>query len=101
MKKIDMHSRRLVLAAALSVICAPLLHASGEALTKEQMKQFLVTAKVTKSSQSKKGITNPFRLTLSDGSVTHDGSFQSVDEHKARMEFGDGHIELDFADSYK
>src|SRR6267143_4654127 len=101
MKDLEIHFRRSVLAAALCVICIPLLHASGEALTKEQMKQFLLTAKVTKSSQSKKGITNPFRLTLSDGGVTHDGSFQSIDEHKARMEFGDGHVELDFADSYK
>src|SRR6267143_4527993 len=101
MKNLEIHFRRSVLAAALCVICVPLLHASGEALTKEQMKQFLLTAKVTKSSQGKKGITNPFRLTLSDGGVTHDGSFQSVDEHKARMEFDDGHVELDFADSYK
>src|SRR6266446_2838628 len=101
MKNLDMHTRRLVLAAALSVICAPLLKTSGEALTREQMKQFLLTAKVTNSSQSKKGITNPFRLTLTDGAVTHDGSFQSVDEHKTRMEFDDGHIELDFVDSYK
>jgi hypothetical protein len=65
------------------------------------MKQFLLNAKVVNSRQSTKGITNPWRLTLSDGSVTHDGSFQSVDEHKTKMEFDDGHVELDFVDSYK
>jgi len=65
------------------------------------MKDFLVKAQVTKSTQSKKGITNPYHLTLSDGTTTHDASFQSVDEHKQRMEFDDGHVELDFVDSYK
>src|SRR6266850_4466736 len=101
MKNFDIHFRRLVLATVLCLISVPLLNASGEELTKEQMKQFLLSAKVTKSTQSKKGITNPWHLTLNDGAATHDGSFQSVDEHKARMEFGDGHVELDFADSYK
>jgi len=101
MKKFDIRFRGQVLAAALCLICVPVINASGEALTKEQMKQFLLGAKVTNSSQSKKGITNPWRLTLTDGAVTHDGSFQSVDEHKTRMEFDDGHVELDFVDSYK
>ena len=65
------------------------------------MKQFLLNARVVNSRQSSKGITNPWRLTLSDGTVTHEASFQSVDEHKTKMEFDDGHIELDFVDSYK
>jgi hypothetical protein len=69
-------------------------------LTKDQIKQFLLTAKVVKSVQSKKGITNPWRLTLTDGTVTHDGSFQSVDEHKPSVEFASG-TELNFVDSYK
>ena len=89
MKNCNIHFRRLVLAAALCLMLGPLLNASGEALTKEQMKQFLLGAKVMNSSQSRKGITNPWRLTLTDGAVTHDGSFQSVDEHKTRMEFDD------------
>src|SRR5437879_285872 len=101
MKNLDNHLRRLILTAALCLICVPLINASGETLSKEQMKQFLLGAKVMKSSQSRKGITNPWRLTMTDGAVTHDGSFQSVDEHKTKMEFDDGHIELDFVDSYK
>ena len=35
-----------------------------------------------------------------DGSITHDASFQAVDEHKARMETIRG-TELGFVDSYK
>src|SRR2546426_325644 len=65
------------------------------------MKQFLLNAKVVQSKHTGKGITSPWRLTLRDGTVTHDGGFQSVDEHKARMEFANGTVELNFVDSYK
>jgi hypothetical protein len=70
------------------------------ALTKDQIEHFLLTAKVVKSHQSNKGITNPWRRTLTDGAVTHDASFQAVDEHKTRMETIRG-TELGFVDSYK
>jgi hypothetical protein len=69
-------------------------------LTKEQTTQFLLTAKVVKSQRSKKGVTNPWRLTLTDGTVTHDASFQTIDEHKATMQLASG-TELGFVDSYK
>jgi len=70
-------------------------------LSKEQIKQFLLTAKVIKSKQSSIGITHPYRLTLSDGNITHDASFQSVDEHKSVQEFSSGRMEMNFVDSYK
>src|SRR6266571_1965759 len=40
------------------------------------------------------------RLTLSDGTVTHDASFQPIDEHKPVKQLGMG-TELNFVDSYK
>lgn len=93
--------RRLVLA---TVVCLasrlPVIASDAPALTKEQMEQFLLTARVVKSQQSKKGITNPWRLTLTDGTVTHDASFQDVDEHKASIQLASG-TELNFVDSYK
>jgi hypothetical protein len=93
--------RRLIFVAVVCLTCRLFVIAADEpALTKEQIKQFLLTAKVVKSQQSKKGITNTLRLTLTDGTVTHDASFQSIDEHKARMETLRG-IELAFVDSYK
>lgn len=95
------HWRRITLGVALFLGCAPLLLASDNALTKDQMKEFLLKAKIIKSSQSKKGITNPWHLVLSDGAVTHDGSFQSIDEHKSSMQFGNGQVEYNFVDSYK
>jgi hypothetical protein len=93
---------RLLVIAAIYVIRALTLTAADETtLTKEQIKQFLLTAKVVQSHQSKKGITNTSRLTLSDGTLTHDASFQPIDEHKARMEFSSGRVEANFVDSYK
>jgi hypothetical protein len=74
--------------------------ADEQTLSKEQIKQFLRTAKVVSSKQASKGITGTWRLTLSDGTVTHDASFQSLDEHKASKQLAMG-TELNFVDSYK
>jgi hypothetical protein len=93
--------KRLILAMAMCLTCTRFVTASDEpTLTKEQIKQFLLAAKVVKSEQAKKGITQTLRLTLSDGTVTHDASFQTIDEHKPRMELASG-TELGFVDSYK
>jgi hypothetical protein len=93
--------RRLILATVVCLTCARFVTASDEpTLTKEQIRQFLLTAKVVKSEHTKKGITEPWRLTLSDGTVTHDASFQAIDEHKPRMQLASG-TELNFVDSYK
>lgn len=74
---------------------------SAPKLTNDQIKHFLLTAKVIKSKQSNTGITHPWRLTLSDGTITHDASFQAVDERKSMMETESGRIEMNFVDSYK
>jgi hypothetical protein len=70
-------------------------------LTIEQMKEFLLKANVIKEKRTSKGITAPSRLTLSDGIITHDAGFQTVDESKAKMEFAMGGMEVNFRDSYK
>ena len=92
----------LILAAAMCLTFPAFVVAADEpSLTKEQIKQFLLTAKVVNSHNSKKGITGTSRLTLSDGTVTHDASFQPVDEHKREMKMSNGAVELNFVDSYK
>ena len=94
--------RRLILAAAACLIGGLFAVAGDEPnLTKEQIKQFLVTAKVVKSHEARRGTTNTARLTLSDGTITHDASFQPIDEHKREMKLANGAIELNFVDSYK
>jgi hypothetical protein len=93
--------RRLILATVVCLACRLFVVASDEpTLTKEQIKQFLLTAKVVKSEHTKKGITDPWRLTLTDGTVTHDASFQTIDQHKPTMQLARG-TELNFVDSYK
>lgn len=74
--------------------------ADDPALSKEQIKQFLLNAKIVGAKQASKGITGTQRLTLSDGTITHDASFQDVDEHKATKQLSMG-TELNFVDSYK
>jgi hypothetical protein len=46
--------------------------------------------KVVKSEQAKKGVTQTLRLTLSHATVTHDTSFQKIDEHKSTMQLAGG-----------
>jgi hypothetical protein len=94
--------RKLFVAAMLSVTCtACRIQAQDTPLTKEQIKQFLRTANVINSKPSSKGVTHPLRLTLSDGTITHDGSFQTIDVHKSEMKFESGATELNFIDSYR
>jgi hypothetical protein len=102
MNKLQIPGLRLLVAAAFLVICPVTLIATDEpALTKEQIRHFLLTAKVVNSHESKKGITHTSRLTLSDGTLMHDASFQPVNEHKAVKQISDGQTEINFVDSYK
>ena len=71
------------------------------ALSKEEMAHFLETAKVIAHHDIPRGVTNPVRLTLSDGTVTHDAEFTFVDEHRSVMKLESGRTELDFVDSYQ
>jgi hypothetical protein len=101
MKAIRVSWRALVLAILLGLACRVVVSAPDEPnLTKEQIKEFLTTAKVINSRESKKGITHTSRLTLSDGTITHDASFQPIDEHTSEKRLAD-HVELSFVDSYK
>src|SRR6202795_475763 len=101
-------SQRLVIPLFIIFTCIiPLsipwkaLAADEEPLNKEQIKQFLQTADIIKSRPYRRGITHPLRLTLSNGAITHDASFQAIDEHKPKMDLGNGKVETDFVDSYK
>ena len=98
---VHQQGRRLAVAALLCLICTCIVRAADEpTLTKEQIKNFLLTAKIVKSQRTSKGITNPWRLTLTDGTVTHDASFQPIEEHQAVKQLASG-TEMGFVDSYK
>jgi hypothetical protein len=69
-------------------------------LAKEQIRQFLLTADIVRSREIGKGVTGGLRLTLSDGQLTHDAAFITVDERKTTMNFRKGGTEFNFVDSY-
>ena len=94
--------KRLIATVAVCLLC--LLHATAAddpTLTKEQIKEFLLTAKIVGAKKASKGITGTVRLTLSDGKLTHDASYQSIDEYKNSKQMANGRTELNFVDSYK
>lgn len=67
-------------------------------LTLEQKLEFLKTAEIVASREIGKGVTRPHRLTLTNGTVTHDAAFQSIDERRwQEVEMG-GRTERDFRD---
>lgn len=63
--------------------------AEAPALTKEQIREFLQTAEVVAAEPIGRGVTHPWRLTLSDGQTTHDAAFHSVDEERRDLNFVD------------
>ncbi len=95
----SVRARRLSALLIFGFTCA--VYAQEPSLSEEQMKNFLRTAKVIKSKSISKGVTSPHRLTLTDGTITHDAAFQSIDESKPRMDFGNGKVEVNFVDSYR
>jgi hypothetical protein len=95
--------QKFILAVVVCLICRHFVIAADEpTLSKDQITQFLLTAKVVASTPWRgKGITHTWVLTLSDGTVTHNASFQPIDEHRTQMKFSSGRSELNFVDSYK
>ncbi len=100
-----MRSLRFRVSAMVVMLCAAcgisLRAQDPEQLSEEQMRNFLLNAKVVKSRQVSKGLTGTFRFTLSDGTLTHDASFQSLDEFKSSYQDETGATEKNFKDSYK
>ena len=92
--------RLLVFAAAVWLAAAGFVSAAEEPnLTVEQMREFLLTANVTNNKQLGTGKTHPWRLTLSNGTLTHDAAFQPVDIQKNMIVIG-GRTLLNFRDTY-
>src|SRR6476620_9846379 len=88
--------------AAAALCTAPLnLRAEDSPkLNDADQEHFLKTAKITKTSSAKKGVTNTQRVTMSDGTLTHDAHVQCIDESKHEFKTDRG-TELNFKDSYK
>jgi hypothetical protein len=96
----------LILTAAL--VSAPLTLAAQEAavsappaLTREQMEEFLLNAKILETRDVGKGVTGTKVATLSDGRLTHDAHIQNVSVEMMVFTPRTGPTELNFKDSYR
>jgi hypothetical protein len=90
---------RLAALASLSVAVytfAPHSLHAADALTWQQKENFLMKGKITHVAEAKKGVTGTLRVTLRDGTLTHDASMQAIDEYKQFYL-----NEVGFKDTYK
>ena len=88
----------LTLSAAVGAGQSP--PATPLALTPAEMETFLLKARIVRSRDAGSGVTNSRRVTLSDGSLTHDAHVQVVDVEKTSFQAGKA-SEFNFKDSYR
>jgi hypothetical protein len=101
------HGVRAVL-AVWAALLAPAAQAAASTqaptapprLTVEQQETFLAQARVIKRRSVSKGVTGTVRVTLTDGTTTHDASIQTIDERKSQYPTEQG-VEFNFRDSWK
>ncbi len=97
--------RRAGVLVAVALSGSLLLPLPTVALTRGQMRDFPLTAKITRSRDIGKGVTSPKRLTLTDGTLTHDAAFQAVDLRQTVANLTGGGrnaaVEMDFVDAYR
>ncbi len=84
--------------AGLVLATAP--GAPAQSFDKTWITEFMLTAEIVAAVEIGTGVTNPWRLTLSDGEITHDVAFQSVNEQQDRKRLGQRQ-ELNFVDAYR
>jgi len=96
----ELRRSRWILGAVLTIFASARILAGADEpnFTEEQKIDFLQHAKVIASQHEKKGKSDASHLTLSDGKITYDASFQPIDERKAQGPGPGGGIELNFRD---
>jgi hypothetical protein len=91
--------RRLTIALCLLIIdFAPV---AAELRTPQEIAAFMRAAKVVRSKELSTGTTRPLRLTLTDGTTTHDAVFQAIDEKKSVFVPQRGATQINFVDSWR
>src|SRR3989441_12047129 len=96
----DLRRSRWILGVVLASIAVAGTPAGADEpnFTEDQKIDFLQHAKVVASKPEKKGKSDALHLTLSDGKVTYDASFQPIDERKMQGPGPRGGMELNFRD---
>jgi hypothetical protein len=75
--------------------------AAAEPQTPHDIEAFMRSAKVVRIRELSTGITRPLRLTLTDGTTTHDAVFQAIDDKKSVFVPQRGASEVNFVDSWR
>jgi hypothetical protein len=86
--------------SAFAQVAAETKASSPPRLSRAEMEEFLLTARVVQKKELSMGITNSQRATLDDGKLKHDAHIQTVDIQKASFQTATK-TELNFRDSYK
>jgi hypothetical protein len=100
--------RRLAAVAMLMVAVAVQLSAAQDTPVDRrpeyslgEMEDLLSKGRITARKSSAKGVTDAFRVTLSDGQRTHDAQVQNVDIFRAVFEVTPKYTEFNFRDTYR
>jgi hypothetical protein len=67
----------------------------------EEMESLLLKGRITDRKSSPRGVTDAYRVTLSDGQMTHDAQVQNVDIFRDRFEVTPKYTEFNFRDTYR
>ena len=100
--------RRLAVVAMLMVAVAAAPTAGQDAppaprpaFTLDEMEGLLLKGRITDRKGSPRGVTDAYRVTLSDGQRTHDAQVQNVDIFKTTFEVTPKYTEFNFHDTYR
>jgi len=89
----------LLVALHLSSSCLAENPSAPSGLSRTEKEEFLAKADIVKSKHVSTGITGTYRVTLTDGRLTHDASVQTIDEAKTTYQTARG-TEFNFRDTY-
>ena len=85
---------------APAAVTATTSDAASPRLSLEQQEEFLKKAKIVRTRGAGKGVTGTTRATLSDGTITHDASIQTIDQYMQEFKSAKG-VEFNFRDSWR
>src|SRR5215213_3347041 len=74
---------------------------SGPAFTIDEMEGLLLKGRIADRKGSPRGVTDAYRVTLSDGHRMHDAQVQNVDIFRDRFEVTPKYTEFNFRDTYR
>jgi len=92
---------RLLFGVALALSLGTQAARGDLPVTTDEIEAFMRSARVVAARETSKGVTRPLRLTLTNGTLTHDAVFQAVDERRPYRRATDGSVEVNFVDSWR